>query len=103
MKATEKNELIEKRVFAAYSDYCYHNGIIPEDVVVDRALNLRAEFDSLDMLEFMMCIEEDFDIDILDSDAEKMKTLGDVVDLITGLKLTVRAPAVRVRLPLDPR
>ena len=32
----------------------------------------------LDLIEFAMAIEEEFDIEIPDSDAEAMRTLGDV-------------------------
>ena len=38
--------------------------------------------DSLDMVELIMAIEEEFDIEIPDSDAEKVVTVGDVVDYI---------------------
>ena len=38
--------------------------------------------DSLDIVELVMAIEEEFDIEIPDSDAEKVVTVGDVVDYI---------------------
>ena len=38
--------------------------------------------DSLDIVELIMAIEEEFDIEIPDSDAEKVVTVGDVVDYI---------------------
>lgn len=38
--------------------------------------------DSLDMVELMMTIEEEFDITIKDSDAHLFKTVGDVVNYI---------------------
>ncbi len=34
--------------------------------------------DSLDVVELVMAIEEEFDIEIPDEDAESMRTLGDV-------------------------
>ena len=65
-----------------------------KDIVVDR-LNVEesqikpeASFvedlgaDSLDIVELIMGIEEEFDIEIPDSDAEKVVTVGDVVDYI---------------------
>ncbi len=38
--------------------------------------------DSLDMVELMMTVEEEFDITIKDSDAHNFKTVGDVVSYI---------------------
>ena len=38
--------------------------------------------DSLDIVELVMAIEEEFDIEIPDTDAEKIVTVGDVVDYI---------------------
>lgn len=42
--------------------------------------------DSLDIVELIMGIEEEFEIDIPDSDAEKIVTVGDVVDYIKDKK-----------------
>lgn len=38
--------------------------------------------DSLDIVELIMTMEEEFDIDIPDEDAEKMKTVGDVISYL---------------------
>ena len=40
--------------------------------------------DSLDIVELVMTMEEEFDLDIPDEDAEKMKTVGDVTKYITS-------------------
>ncbi len=42
--------------------------------------------DSLDVVELVMALEEKFDIEIPDSDAEKLKTIADVVTFVEGLK-----------------
>ena len=39
--------------------------------------------DSLDIVELVMTMEEEFDLDIPDEDAEKIKTVGDVVKYIS--------------------
>ena len=64
-------------------------GIIIEQLgVTDTAVTMEATFiddlgaDSLDIVELIMAIEEEFDIEIPDSDAEKVVTVGDVVDYI---------------------
>ena len=64
-------------------------GIIVEQLgVSDSAVTMEASFiddlgaDSLDIVELVMALEEEFDIEIPDSDAEKVVTVGDVVDYI---------------------
>ena len=38
--------------------------------------------DSLDIVELVMAMEEEFDLEIPDEDAEKLKTVGDVVNYL---------------------
>lgn len=38
--------------------------------------------DSLDIVELIMALEEEFDLEIPDADAEKVVTVGDVVEYI---------------------
>ena len=40
--------------------------------------------DSLDIVELVMTMEEEFDLDIQDEDAEKMKTVGDVIKYVSS-------------------
>ena len=60
--------------------------IVEQLGVADTAVTMEASFiddlgaDSLDIVELVMAIEEEFDIEIPDSDAEKVVTVGDVVD-----------------------
>jgi acyl carrier protein len=39
--------------------------------------------DSLDIVELIMAFEEEFDLEIPDEDAEKIKTVGDVVKYLS--------------------
>ena len=64
-------------------------GIIVEQLgVADTAVTMDASFiddlgaDSLDIVELVMALEEEFDIEIPDSDAEKVVTVSDVVEYI---------------------
>ena len=64
-------------------------GIIVEQLLVSETSDtLEASFiddlgaDSLDIVELVMALEEEFDIEIPDADAEKVVTVGDVVDYI---------------------
>jgi acyl carrier protein len=40
--------------------------------------------DSLDTVELVMAFEEEFDIEIPDEDAQRMKTVQDVIDYLKG-------------------
>jgi len=40
--------------------------------------------DSLDLVELIMAMEEEFDIEIPDEDAEKIQTVQDAIDYIKG-------------------
>lgn len=42
--------------------------------------------DSLDIVELIMALEEEFDLQIPDSEAEKITTVGDVVEYIKNNK-----------------
>ncbi len=56
--------------------------------VADTAVTTEASFiddlgaDSLDIVELVMALEEEFDMEIPDTDAEKVVTVGDVVEYI---------------------
>lgn len=62
--------------------------IIEQLGVAETAVTMEASFiddlgaDSLDIVELIMALEEEFDIEIPDSDAEKIVTVGDVVEYI---------------------
>lgn len=63
--------------------------IIVEQLGVDaNEVNPKASFiddlgaDSLDTVELVMALEEEFDIEIPDEDAEKMTTVGDAIEYL---------------------
>ena len=62
--------------------------IIEQLGVADTAVTMEASFiddlgaDSLDIVELIMALEEEFDMEIPDADAEKVVTVGDVVEYI---------------------
>ena len=62
--------------------------IIEQLAVEDEAIKLETSFiddlgaDSLDIVELIMALEEEFDLQIPDSEAEKITTVGDVVEYI---------------------
>ena len=62
--------------------------IIEQLGVAESTITTEASFiddlgaDSLDIVELIMALEEEFDLEIPDSDAEKVVTVGDFVDYI---------------------
>ena len=54
-------------------------GVDADVVTAESAFVADLEADSLDIVEFMMALEEEFDVEIPDEDAEKIVTVGDAV------------------------
>lgn len=57
-------------------------GIEPEDITMESSFIEDLGADSLDVVELIMDLQEEFDIEIPDEEAEKVQTVGDVVDYI---------------------
>ncbi len=53
-------------------------GVDPEKVKLESKFIEDLGADSLDIVELVMAMEEEFDIEIPDEDAEKLKTVNDV-------------------------
>ena len=66
--------------------------IIKQLSVGERPVTLESSFvndlgaDSLDIVELVMELEDEFDVSIPDEDAEKMQTVGDAVKYINDTK-----------------
>ena len=64
------------------------NIIVEQLGATESSVTMEASFiddlgaDSLDVVELVMALEEEFDTEIPDADAEKIVTVGDVVDYI---------------------
>jgi len=54
----------------------------PEDITLDTNIVDDLGADSLDLVHFVMSLEDEFDKEIPDEDLEKIKTIGDVVSYI---------------------
>ncbi|MFR7874105.1 MAG: acyl carrier protein [Christensenellales bacterium] len=57
-------------------------GVNEENVTMEATFVDDLAADSLDIVELIMNIEEEFDLEIPDNDAEKIVTIGDVVKYI---------------------
>ncbi len=73
---------------AAFSEDRVKEIIVKELEVSAQQLTPEAKFiedlgaDSLDIVELVMALEEEFGIDIPDEDAEKLKTVGDAMNYL---------------------
>ena len=57
-------------------------GVEFEDVTISASFIDDLGADSLDIVELIMALEEEFDLEIPDEDAESIETVGDVLDYI---------------------
>lgn len=54
----------------------------PDEVTVDASFIDDLGADSLDVVELVMALEEEFDLEIPDEDAEKIETVQDAIDYL---------------------
>lgn len=57
-------------------------GVEEGDIKLESSFQKDLEADSLDIVELVMAIEDEFDIEIPDEEAEKIKTVKNAVDYI---------------------
>jgi acyl carrier protein len=57
-------------------------GVDEEEITMESSFIDDLGADSLDIVELIMALEEEFDIEIPDSEAEKISVVGDVVEYI---------------------
>ena len=57
-------------------------GVEEEAVTMEMHLMKDLEADSLDAVEIIMAIEEEFDIEVPDEEAEKFQVVGDIVKYV---------------------
>lgn len=63
---------------------CDQLAVEPEKVTPTASFIDDLGADSLDIVELVMTMEEEFDLDIPDEDAEKIKTVGDVIKYVVS-------------------
>jgi acyl carrier protein len=61
-------------------------GVAQDEVMPDSSFIEDLGADSLDIVELVMALEEEFNIEISDEDAEKIRTVKDVVNYIQAHK-----------------
>jgi acyl carrier protein len=61
-------------------------GVSMEEVTPEASFIDDLGADSLDIVELIMALEEEYDLEIPDEDAEKIQTVKDVINYITSSK-----------------
>lgn len=61
-------------------------GVSEDDIRVESHFIDDLGADSLDTVELIMALEDEFDIDIPDEDAEKLTTVGAAIEYVEGKK-----------------
>ncbi len=74
---------IEDKVLAIVSEQL---NIPREDIKLESSIQDDLKADSLDIVELVMELEDEFEVSIPDSDYEKIKTVGDAVNYIVAKK-----------------
>ena len=59
-------------------------GVTAAEVVVEASFIDDLGADSLDIVELVMAMEESFDVEIPDEDAEKIQTIGSAIQYLKG-------------------
>ena len=62
--------------------YIEQLGVNPEQVTPQASFIEDLGADSLDIVELVMAFEEEFSVEVPDEDAEKLQTVGDVINYI---------------------
>ena len=60
-------------------------GIDEDAITMDASFEDDLGADSLDLVELVMALEEEYDVEIDDDEAERLKTVGDAVNFIKSL------------------
>lgn len=73
-------------IFAKVKELIVEQLDVEEDMITsDTSLTDDLDADSLDIVELMMAIEEEFNIEISDDDTDKISTVGEAVAYISEL------------------
>ncbi|MEE9550006.1 MAG: acyl carrier protein [Candidatus Binatia bacterium] len=65
---------------------CEQLGVSEDEVTPEASFLEDLGADSLDIVELVMALEEEYELEISDEDAEKIKTVQDIVSYIEGRK-----------------
>lgn len=84
---SNKGELImtEEEIFTKIKDILADNFEVSKDKITKETnFTTDLDADSIDLVEFILQLEDEFGAEISDEDAEKIKTVGDAVSYIAS-------------------
>jgi acyl carrier protein len=76
-------EAIEQRVKEIVGE---HLGVEKDEILAKSRFIEDLGADSLDIVELVMALEEEYEVEVPDEDAEKLRTVGDVIGYIESQK-----------------
>lgn len=77
------NDQVAEKVHKILQEFL---GVDPATLKPETNLTEDLDTDSLDLIELTMALEEEFNIEILDDQAEKIKTIQDACDLVIKMR-----------------
>jgi len=83
MASADSSSAVEAKVREIVCDQL---GVSDDEVTMDASFIEDLGADSLDLVELVMALEEEYDMEISDEEAEKIKTVQDVVSHIEARK-----------------
>ena len=85
-------------VFDKVKDIIVDQLDVDEDkITMDASITEDLGADSLDVVDLIMSLEEEFDIKIPDDEVENVKTVGDIVKFIEEIINFIKKPRTKVR------
>ena len=79
--------MTEEEIFTKIRDMLADNFEVDKDKITkDTNFTSDLDADSIDLVEFILQLEDEFGAEISDEDAEKLKTVGDAVNYIVAHK-----------------
>lgn len=79
------SKTVEQRVIDVIARFLAVGDQQASDITPEKRLVEDLGADSLDIIEIVMELEDEFEIDIDDADAEKVQTVQEAIDLVTRL------------------
>ena len=80
-----KETFVDQELFARFRKCAVEVRSVPEDKVVPEAkFGDDLDADSLDLVELVMALEEEFGVEVPEEDLEGVETVGQAYDLVVG-------------------
>ena len=77
--------MTEEEIFTKIKDILADNFEVSKDKITKETnFTTDLDADSIDLVEFILQLEDEFGVEISDEDAEKIKTVGDAVSYIAS-------------------